>query len=112
MRSSSASPARAPGPALAGRPAAARRRAATARASAGVWARTAVPAEAVPDWRIARWNSGWAAGMASSREIFRAPPDWPTSVTLPGSPPKAAILSLTHSRAATMSSWPTLPEAA
>ena len=112
MRSFSGSSARASGPASSSRPAAVRRRAATARASAGDWACTAVPDATVPDWRIARWKSAWAAGIASSSEIFMAPPDWPTSVTRPGSPPKAAMLSRTHSSTARMSSWPTLPEAA
>ena len=39
---------------------------------------------------------------------FPPPPDWPKMVTLPGSPPNAAMLSRTHSSAATISSMPTL----
>jgi hypothetical protein len=58
------------------------------------------------------WNSPLALGIASSVQTFAPPPDWPMIVTLPGSPPKAATLSRTHSSAATMSSMPTLPELA
>src|ERR1700747_3088111 len=43
---------------------------------------------------------------------FAPPPDSPKIVTLPASPPKAAILSRTHSSAATMSSIPAFPDAA
>ena len=39
-------------------------------------------------------------------------PDWPMMVTLPGSPPKLAMLLCTHLKAATMSSVPALPESA
>ena len=40
------------------------------------------------------------------------PPDSPKIVTFAGSPPNFAMLSRTHSSAATMSSMPTLPESA
>jgi hypothetical protein len=60
----------------------------------------------------ALWKRPFAAGMAASVHTFAPPPDWPMIVTLPGSPPKAAMLSRTHSRAATMSSMPALPDAA
>ena len=43
-------------------------------------------------------------------QTFPPPPDWPMMVTLSGSPPKLAMLSFTHWRAATQSSIPTLPE--
>ena len=60
----------------------------------------------------ARWNSPLAAGIASSVLTFAPPPDCPKMVTLPGSPPKLPMLSRTQSRAATMSSIPTLAEEA
>ncbi|MCY1237813.1 hypothetical protein D9M72_505240 [compost metagenome] len=40
--------------------------------------------------------------------MLMAPADWPNTVTLAGSPPKAAMLSRTHSRAATWSRRPML----
>ena len=57
---------------------------------------------------MARWKSPLADGIAISVLTFPAPPDWPKIVTLFGSPPNAAMLSRTHSSAATMSSMPTL----
>ena len=65
-----------------------------------------------PLWMIARWNSPAAAGMPSRTLTLAPPPDSPKIVTLPGSPPKAAMLSRTHSSASTMSSAPGEPEAA
>ncbi len=56
----------------------------------------------------ARWNRPLAAGMPIRQETFPAPPDSPKMVTFPGSPPKAEMLSRTHSSAATQSSIPTL----
>jgi len=60
---------------------------------------------------IARWNSPCAAGIAISVLILAPPPDSPNTVTLPGSPPKAAMFSRTHWSAAIRSSWPTFPRA-
>ncbi len=40
-------------------------------------------------WAIARWKSPAARGMASSAATDPPPADWPKTVTLPGSPPKA-----------------------
>ena len=51
-----------------------------------------------------------AEGIASRLFTFIAPPDSPRIVTFPGSPPKEAMLSLTHSRASTRSCIPTEPE--
>ncbi len=63
---------------------------------------------AAPLWRMARRNSPSARGMESSVPMLIAPADWPKTVTLAGSPPKAAMFSCTHSRAATWSSRPRL----
>ena len=57
------------------------------------------------------WKSPCAAGMAMSVQIFAPPPDSPKTVTFPGSPPNAAMLSRTHSRAATRSSCAAFPTA-
>ena len=43
--------------------------------------------------------------------MFTEPADSPKTVTLPGSPPNAAISSRTHSSAATWSSMASLPVA-
>jgi hypothetical protein len=67
---------------------------------------------AAPLSTTALWKRPLAEGIAVSVHTFAPPPDWPMIVTLPGSPPKPAMLSRTHSSAATMSSIPTLPEAA
>ena len=61
---------------------------------------------------IARWKSPFAEGIASSVATLRPPPDWPNTVTLPGSPPKRPMLSRTHFSACTMSSMPASPEPA
>ena len=58
---------------------------------------------------IARWNRPLRGGHAEQRRHLIAPADSPKIVTLPGSPPKAAMLSRTHSSAATWSSMPELP---
>ena len=63
-----------------------------------------------PLWMIALWKRPCADGMPSRIEIFMPPPDSPKSVTLPGSPPKRAMLSRIHSSAATRSRMPTMPE--
>ena len=54
----------------------------------------------------ARRNSPAARGIASSAATDPPPADWPKTVTRSGSPPNAAMLSRTHSRAATWSSRP------
>jgi len=51
-----------------------------------------------------------AAWICSSAETFMPPPDWPKIVTFAGEPPKAAMFSCTHRRAATRSAIPALPE--
>src|SRR3954447_8784824 len=43
---------------------------------------------------------------------FAPPPDWPKIVTLPGSPPNAAMVSCTQRNAAIRSSMPRLPDSA
>ena len=55
---------------------------------------------------MARWNRPCAAGVAISVVTEIAPADSPKTVTCPGSPPKAAMLSRTHSRAAIWSRRP------
>ena len=57
-------------------------------------------------------NRPCADGMPSRQVTLLPPPDSPKIVTFAGSPPKPAMLSRTHSSAATMSSIPTLPESA
>ena len=64
----------------------------------------------VPLMMMALWNSPLADGMLSSVPTFPPPPDSPKMVTLPGSPPNSAMLSLTHCSAATTSSMPTFAE--
>ena len=59
-------------------------------------------------WAIARWNRPVAYGEVISVVTQPPPADSPKSVTSLGSPPNAAMLSRTHSRAATMSRNPTL----
>jgi hypothetical protein len=57
---------------------------------------------------IARLTRPAAAGMASRAATEPAPADWPNTVTRSGSPPKAAMFSLTQVRAAIWSSRPRL----
>ena len=57
---------------------------------------------------MARRNSPAARGIASSAATDPPPADWPKTVTRSGSPPKARMLSRTHSSAATWSSRPRL----
>ena len=58
----------------------------------------------------ALWYSPSAAGVCSRVVILAPPPDWPNTVTLSGSPPKAATFSRSHCSAAMMSDPPLLPE--
>ena len=60
----------------------------------------------------ARWIKPRAAGVASSVLTYDPPPDCPKIITLPGSPPKFAMLSRTHSSAATRSSTPAFADCA
>ncbi len=62
-----------------------------------------------PLWMMALCTRPSTAGMARSCDTSEPPDDQPNTVTLPGSPPKAAMLSRTHRRAAMMSSTPELP---
>ncbi|WP_249367779.1 MULTISPECIES: hypothetical protein [unclassified Actinomyces] len=77
-------------------------RSAMARASATVAA--VVP----PDSQMRPWTSPAARGHARSAMTEAPPALWPVTVTRPGSPPKAAMLSRTHSRAVTWSRVPRL----
>ena len=61
---------------------------------------------AAPLCSTARRNRPVARGIASSAPMLIAPADSPATVTMSGSPPKAAMLSRTHSRAATWSRRP------
>ena len=64
---------------------------------------------AAPLCGMALWNSPRAAGRPRSVPTLMPPADSPKMVTLAGSPPKAEMLSRTHSRAATWSRMPLLP---
>jgi hypothetical protein len=55
---------------------------------------------AAPLWRMAAWNSPFAAGVPSSVPTLMAPADSPKIVTFPGSPPKHSMWSRTHSSTA------------
>ena len=61
-----------------------------------------------------RWTSDGLAlttsGEVISAKTLTAPADWPISVTLPGSPPKFAMLPLTNFSALMMSRIAKLPE--
>ena len=57
--------------------------------------------EPPPDCTMAWWNRPCAAGNASRVPTLIPPADSPKIVTRPGSPPNAAMLSRTHSRAST-----------
>ena len=59
-------------------------------------------------WAIPRRNSPAACGMVARAINEPAPADWPTTVTVSGSPPKPAMFSCTQPRAATWSSRPRL----
>jgi hypothetical protein len=56
--------------------------------------------EVLPLCRMARANRPFAAGVARRAPIENAPADSPATVTLSGAPPKAAMLPVTHRRAA------------
>ena len=57
-------------------------------------------------WTIARWNRPDDRADASRCSTSPPPADSPNAVTRPGSPPKLAMLSRTHSRAAIASCRP------
>ncbi len=59
-------------------------------------------------WATARRKRPAARGTASREATEPAPADSPKTVTCPGSPPNAVMLSRTHSSAATWSSRPRL----
>src|SRR5579884_4108066 len=59
-----------------------------------------VLARQLPLSMIARAKSPFAVGEASCAQTEMAPEDWPSMVTLPGSPPKAPMLRCTQRRAA------------
>jgi len=59
----------------------------------------------------ALWKSPFGRWHGEQRTDLGAAADSPNIVTLPGSPPKRAMLSRTHSSAAIKSSCPTLPVA-
>lgn len=61
-------------------------------------------------WPITRANSPAASGDAMRWQAMAAPAEFPASVTCPGSPPKARMLSRTQPSAAMMSSRAQLPE--
>jgi hypothetical protein len=60
---------------------------------------------------MAPWTSPFASGVATMALTEKEPADSPKIVTLPGSPPKAAMFFCTHLSAATWSSSPQLPDA-
>ena len=55
---------------------------------------------------MARWNRPCESGDAMSALTAKEPADSPKIVTLPGSPPNAAMFFFTHCSAATWSSRP------
>jgi hypothetical protein len=57
----------------------------------------------------ARWNRPLALGDCSSEKLWVAPADVPHSVTLPASPPKAAMFFCTQPSAASWSMTAKLP---
>ncbi len=59
-----------------------------------------------PDSTIALWNRPRALGDSIRKFTAMPPADSPKMVTLPGSPPKPAMLAFTHFRAAIMSMTP------
>ena len=59
-----------------------------------------------PESAHTAWKRCCAAGMPSRVSTAPPPADWPAIVTLDGSPPNAAMLSRTHSRAAIQSRTP------
>lgn len=62
-----------------------------------------------PLWSMAaRKGSGFGSAVSSSRSMDDAPDDSPKTVTLRGSPPKAAMLSCTQARARRWSQNPAL----
>ena len=56
--------------------------------------------------KIARWNSPALAGDMTRAAVLVDPADWPPTVTLPGSPPNAAMLRCTQRSAACWSISP------
>lgn len=60
---------------------------------------------------LAYFSAGPMEIALTSPETHIAPADWPNSVTLSGSPPKAWMFSCTHRRAAIWSSNPQFPRA-
>lgn len=58
---------------------------------------------------LAYFSAGPMEITLTSPEMLIAPADWPNSVTLSGSPPKALMFSCTQCRAAIWSSSPQFP---
>jgi len=56
-----------------------------------------------PDCSAALEKRPAAAGATQSVQIAYEPDDWPKSITLPGSPPKAATFALSQRNATMMS---------
>jgi hypothetical protein len=84
----------------------------SARSTAAVYSLDSwrsLQAKSEPLSTIARRNRPFAAGIAMSVAIEKPLPEHPNTVTLPGSPPNAAMLSRTHSSAEIWSSNPALP---
>ncbi len=71
-----------------------------------VRARSRLTSAIAPERAHAEWNRSWAAGIPSSVSTAPPPADCPAIVTRAGSPPKAAMLSRTHSSAAIQSRTP------
>ena len=69
----------------------------------------AVDVPAAPLWAMARWNRPGREATPSSVPTLMPPADSPKIVTLPGSPPKAAMLSRTHAGRPTWSRMPWCP---
>ena len=80
------------------------------RATSAARSRVADPRRTRRSARSRLWNSPRRRASPSSVPTLPAPADSPKIVTSSGSPPNAAMLSRTHSSAATWSSRPALPE--
>ena len=81
----------------------------TSFAASSAWAASRHCATADGLWMTAPASSPFVYGEAITSTRWVPPADWPKAVILSGSPPKAAMLALTHRRPSRISRLP-LPE--
>ena len=86
--------------------ASARHRRGSRACAESVRARSAATSPSAPESAHTAWKRCCAAGIPSSVSTAPPPADWPAIVTRAGSPPNAAMLSRTHSSAASQSRTP------